>query len=78
MIRVVRVRVSGHPLTVLVPAQGGVGTFRVTALREEDEDSLLWEVRCRYADRADVLPEDVRLVTFRDVSWADANGKVSA
>lgn len=68
MARVVRVRVSRHPCSVLVPGQGGIGVFRRRAAPGQTLESLLWEVLTEVADRLSELPESVQLITFEDVS----------
>ncbi len=68
MARVVRARLSRHPLAVLVPEQGGIAAFRIVAFPGQDEEMLLWEAQARFADVAKELPETITLVVFQDVS----------
>jgi hypothetical protein len=59
---VLRVRVGTNPARVWVKAVG-------LLLEGYPEDLLLFDAQCRYASLMGVLPEDVTLVVFRDVSW---------
>jgi len=63
MIRVLRVRIRTNPPRVEAPSLGWVW-------QNHAEEVLLHEARAEYAAFLGVLPEDVRIVAFSDVSWA--------
>ena len=74
MPRVARARLTRQPLAVLVPEQGQVAAFRLVATAGQDEEMLLWEAQSRFAYLAGEIPEEIRLVVFRDVSVAPCGG----
>jgi hypothetical protein len=62
MRRVLRVRIRANPTRIDAPSLGWVWEGHTEAV-------LLHEARAEFAAFMGVLPEQVRLVAFRDVSW---------
>lgn len=72
MARVVRARLSRHPLAVWVPEQHEVPAFRLLGLPGQDEEVLLWEAQTRAAELLGDLPERLIFIVFRDASITSA------
>jgi hypothetical protein len=63
MVGVLRVVVVRQAPTVAVQVRS-LGWW----IEAETEEDALFEVQCRYADALGILPEQIRIIAFRDCS----------